>query len=129
MAPITAITFLALGLALLLIDEETRSGWHPSQVLSLWGVFAAIMSMSGYINGATATYRIFSYTQGAGHTALVLFMMSVAVFSSRPRVGVGSDLTGKFSGSAIARRFLPPVIIVPFLASWIRTQGQRAGLF
>jgi len=129
MAPITAMTFLALGLALLLLDEETRSGWHPSQLLSLWGVFAAIMSMSGYINGATATYRIFSYTQVAAYTAIVLLMMSAAVFFSRPRVGIASDLTGKFSGSAIARRFLPPVIIIPFLAAWIRMQGQRAGLF
>ena len=129
MAPITAMTFLALGLALLLLDEETRSGWHPSQLLSLWGVFAAIMSMSGYINGATATYRIFSYTQVAAYTAIVLLMMSAAVFFSRPRVGIAGDLTGKFSGSAIARRFLPPVIIIPFLAAWIRMQGQRAGLF
>jgi diguanylate cyclase (GGDEF)-like protein len=129
MAPVTAITFLALGLALLLLDEETQSGWRPSQLLSLWGVFAAIMSMSGYINGATATYRIFSFTQVAVYTALVLFMMSAAVFFSRPRVGIANDLTGKFAGSAIARRFLPPVIIVPFLAAWIRIQGQRAGLF
>ena len=129
MPPITAITFLALGLGLLLIDEEIRSGWHPTQVLSLWGVFAGIMSVSGYINGAIATYRIFSYTQAAVYTALLLFMMSAAVFFSRPRVGIAGDLTGKFSGSAIARRFLPPVIIVPFVAAWIRIQGQRAGLF
>ena len=129
MAPITAVTFLALGSALLLLDKQTRSGWCPSQLLSLLGVFAAIMSISGYINGATATYRIFSFTQAAVCTALVLLMMSAAVFFSRPRVGIASDLTGKFSGSAIARRFLPPVIIIPFLAAWIRIQGQRAGLF
>jgi diguanylate cyclase (GGDEF)-like protein len=129
MSPITATTFLALGLALLLLDEETRSGWQPSQVLSLWGAFAAFMSLSGYMNGAIATYRIFSFTRVAVYTALVLFMMSVAVLFARPRVGIASDLTGRFSGSAIARRLLPTVIIVPFLAAWIRIRGQRAGLF
>ncbi len=129
MSPITATTFLALGLALLLLDHEKRSGWQPSQLLSLWGAFAAIMSLSGYINGATATYRIFSYTQVAVYTALVLFTMSAAVFFARPRVGIAGDLTGRFSGSASARRFLPTVIIVPFLAAWIRIRGQRAGLF
>jgi len=129
MSPITATTFLALGLALLLLDKETQSGWQPSQLLSLWGAFAAIMSLSGYINGATAIYRIFSYTQVAVYTALVLSMVSAAVFFARPRVGIASDLTGRFSGSAIARRFLPAVMIVPFLAAWIRIRGQRAGLF
>jgi diguanylate cyclase (GGDEF)-like protein len=129
MSPITATTFLALGLALLLLDHEKRWGWQPSQFLSLWGAFAAIMSLSGYINGATATYRIFSFTQVAAYTALVLFTMSAAVFFARPRVGIASDLTGRFSGSAGARRFLPTVMIVPFLAAWIRIRGQRAGLF
>ena len=129
MSPITATTFLALGLALLLLDHEKRSGWRPSQLLSLWGAFAAIMSLSGYINGATATYRIFSYSQVAVHTALVLFTVSAAVFFARPRVGIAGDLTGRFSGSTTARRFLPTVIVVPFLAAWIRIRGQRAGLF
>jgi diguanylate cyclase (GGDEF)-like protein len=129
MPPITATTFLALGLALLLLDEETRQGWRPSQLLSLWGAFVATMSLGGYINGATATYRIFSYTPVAVYTALLLFMMSAAVFFVRPRVGIAGDLTGRFLGSAMARRFLPAVIIVPVLAAWIRMRGQRAGLF
>jgi len=127
--PITATTFLALGLALLLLDEETRQGRRPSQLLSLWGGFAATMSLGGYINGATATYRIFSYTPVAVYTALLLCMMSAAVFFARPRVGIAGDLTGRFLGSAMARRFLPAVIIVPVLAAWIRMRGQRAGLF
>jgi len=127
--PITATTFLALGLALLLLDEETRQGRRPSQLLSLWGGFAATMSLGGYINGATATYRIFSYTPVAVYTSLLLCMMSAAVFFARPRVGIAGDLTGRFLGSAMARRFLPAVIIVPVLAAWIRMRGQRAGLF
>ncbi len=120
MSPITATTFLALGLALLLLDEKTRPGWRPSQFLCLWGTFAAMMSLSGYINGATAIYKIFSYTPVAVYTALILFMMSAAIFFARPRVGIAGDLTGKLLGSAMARRFLPAVIIVPIVAAWVR---------
>jgi len=125
MPPITAMTFLALGLALLLLDWGRR----PAQVLSLWGVFAAIMSVSGHINGAAAIYGIFSYTQTDAYLALVLLVMSAAIFFARPRVGIAGDLTGRYLGSATARRFLPVVIIVPILGSWIRMQGQRLGLF
>jgi diguanylate cyclase (GGDEF)-like protein len=126
---ITALTFLALGVALLLVDRETPQGPRPAELLSLWGVFAGIMSLSGYVNGAAAIYRTFSYTQVAVFTALVLFMMSAAIFFARPRVGIAGDLTGRFLGSAMARRFLPAVFIVPLLGAWIRVQGQRAGLF
>jgi len=127
MSPSTATTFFALGLALLLLDDETRPGRRPAQVLTFWGVFAAIMSLSGYINGASSTYRIFSFTPAAVYTALVLSMMSVAILFARPRVGIAGDLTGRFLGSAMARRFLPAVIIVPILAAWLRMRVQTAG--
>jgi diguanylate cyclase (GGDEF)-like protein len=129
MPPITAMTFLALGIALVLLDWEIRPGWCPTQMLSLWVAFATIISFSGYINGATAIYGIFSYSQVDAYIAILLFIMSAAIFFARPRVGIAGDLTGKYLGSATARRFLPAVIIVPTLGAWIRMQGQRAGLF
>jgi diguanylate cyclase (GGDEF)-like protein len=129
MSPSTAATFFALGLALLLLDEETRPGRRPAQVLTFGGVLAAIMSLSGYINGASAPFRIFSFTPVAVYVALVLAMMSVAILFARPRAGIAGDLTGGLPGSAMARRFLPAVIIVPILAAWIRMRVQRAGFF
>ena len=126
---ITATTFLALGLALLLLDWETRSGLRPAQLLSLWGAFAAVMSLSGYVNGAIAPFGFFSYTQIAACTALLMFTMSAAIFFARPKVGIAGDLTGRYLGSAMARRFLPAVFIVPILAAWVRMCAQRAGLF
>jgi diguanylate cyclase (GGDEF)-like protein len=129
MTPIMATAFLALGLALLLLDWETRPVKRPAQVLSLWGAFVGTMSLSGFINGATPRYRLFSYGESDVITALVLFGMSAAIFFTRPRVGLAGDITGRFSGSAMARRFLPAVILVPMLGAWIRMQGQRAGLF
>jgi len=129
MSPSTAATFFALGLALLLLDEETGPGRRPAQVLTSWGVFAAIMTLSGYINGASAKYRIFSFTPVAVYTALVLAMMSIAILFARPRVGIAGDLTGRFLGSAMARRFLPAIIIVPIFAAWLRMRVQAAGFF
>ena len=129
MPPITALTFLVLGLALLVLDWGPQRGPRTAQVLSLWAAFAAVMSVSGYLNGATAIYRIFSYTPIAVFTALVLFMIGAAIFFARPKVGIAGDLTGRFLGGAMARRFLPAVFIVPILGAWIRVRGQRAGLF
>jgi diguanylate cyclase (GGDEF)-like protein len=126
---ITALTFLVLGLALLLLDLGTPLGPRGVQVLCLWAVFAAVMSLSGYLNRAVAIYGIFSYTPIAVLTALTLSMMGAAIFFARPKVGIAGDLTGRFLGSALARRVLPFVMIVPILDAWIRVLGQRAGLF
>ena len=129
MAPVTAITFWVLGLALLLVDVETHGKQRPAQLLSLWGGFAGLMSLNGLINGATATYKVFSFAPVNVCTAIVLCAMSGAIFFSRPRAGIAGDLTGRFAGSVMARRFLPAMIVVPIFASWMRVQGQRAGLF
>lgn len=128
MPPATDITFLSLGLALLLLGGESGEKQRLIQVLSLWGVFAGIMSVGGFINDATATYGVFSYSQGDMYLAVLLLLVSTAVLFARPTLGIAGDLTGTFVGSAMARALLPAVIVVPIFASWIRMQAHRAGL-
>ena len=127
MAPITATTVLVLGLALLLLDWKTQAGPRYSQLMSLWGGLAAIMSLSGYINGADAIYGFFSFAPVAVYVSFLLSLMSVAVFFARPKVGIPGDLMGKFIGSSVARRLLPAVILVPLFAAWLRTRFEQAG--
>ena len=129
MAPMTAMAFLAIGLALMLLDWKTRGGHRPSQVLSLWAGLVAMMTICGFIYHATALYRIALYTQVALHTAIALSMLSIAVFFARPRTGIAGDLTSEGAGSVMARRFLPAVFVFPIFLGWILLQGQRAGLF
>jgi diguanylate cyclase (GGDEF)-like protein len=129
MPPVTAITFLVLGSALLLADVEIPRGGRPTQVLTFWGLFAGVMSLSGYINDASPLYSIFSYTHFDVCVALVLFFMSIAILFIRPQKGIARDLTGRFMGSTMARRFLPAVITIPLVAAWLRTESQRAGLY
>jgi len=129
MAPTTTTAFLAIGLALLLLDWKTRRGHRPAQVLSLWAAVVAMMAIVGYIYNATGLYRILLYTQVALNTSIALFLLSGAIFFARPRTGIAADLTGEGSGSVMARRFLPAVFSIPILLGWISLEGQLAGLF
>lgn len=129
MPPVTAITFFLLGLALLLVDVQIPKGGRPAQLLSLWGFFAGIMSVSGYINRASPLYSVFSYRHLDVCIALILFFMSIAIFFTRPREGIAGDLTGRLMGSAMSRRFLPAVVIIPLVAAWLRMESERAGLY
>ena len=129
MAPTTAMAFLAIGFALLLLGGKRRRGHLPAQLLSLWAALVALMALIGYIYHAAALYRIMLYTQIALHTAIALFLLSGGVFFARPRAGLADDLTSGGSGSVMARRFLPAVLCVPIALGWIQLQGQRAGMY
>lgn len=127
MAPITATTVLALGVAMLLLDWKTQISVRHSQLLSLGGTLAAIMSLSGYINGADPIYGFFSFAPVAVYISFLLSLMSAAVFFARPKVGIPADLMGKFIGSSVARRLLPAVIVIPIGAAWLRMRLEQAG--
>jgi diguanylate cyclase (GGDEF)-like protein/PAS domain S-box-containing protein len=129
MSPMTAMVLLTTGLALLLLNWETRRGRRPSQAVSLCAGLIAMMVLSGYIYHAMALTRILFYTQMALHTSIAFSLLSVAVFFARPRSGIAGDLTGEGSGSVMARRFLPAVFLIPVVLGWIRLQGQYAGFY
>jgi diguanylate cyclase (GGDEF)-like protein/PAS domain S-box-containing protein len=128
-APTTATAFVAIGLALLLLDWKTRRGHRPSQVLSLYPGLIAMMAITGYIYRATVVSRVFLYTKVAVHTAAALFLLSSATFFARPRIGIAGDLTGEGAGSVVARRFLPAIFFVPILLGWICLQGELDGMY
>jgi diguanylate cyclase (GGDEF)-like protein/PAS domain S-box-containing protein len=128
-APTTCTAFIAIGLALMLLDWKTRRGHRPSQVLSLWAGLIAMMAITGYIYRATVVYKVFLYTKVAVHTAVALFLLSSATFFARPRTGIAGDLTGEGAGSVVARRFLPAVFVVPILLGWICLQGELGGMY
>jgi signal transduction histidine kinase len=128
-APTTAIAFLAIGLALILLDRKTKRGSGPAQGLSLWAGLIGMMAITGYVYQATVVSKIFLYTKVALNTAIGLFLVSSAVFFARPRAGLAGDLTGDGAGSVVARRFLPAILLVPVLLGWICLRGEIAGMY
>ena len=129
MAPTSATAFVAIGLALLLLNRKTRHGHQPSQALSLCSALIAMVALSGYIYHAVALTRLMLYTQMAVHTTICFISLSIAVFFARPRGSIAGELTGEGSGSVMARRFLPAVFLIPIVLGWVRLEGQYAGYY
>lgn len=129
MAPNTALNFLTVGLALLLLDVETRRGHRPAQLLALTSAFVGLLAFLGYAYGVTALYTIASYTRMAAHTALTFIILSLGILFARPERGVMAILTSENLGGVLARRLLPAAIGIPSLLGWLRLVGERAGLY
>ena len=62
------------------------------------GVRGNIMSLAGYVNGATAIYRLFAYTPAAAYMAVVLFMLSAAIFFAASQGGNRGRSDGEIPG-------------------------------
>jgi PAS domain S-box-containing protein len=132
-APTTAIGFVAVGLALLLLDLETRRGVRPAQLLALLAGLLGIAVLAGY--GYRQDPRLApgaveaTVTLMAVHTAACFIALAIGILFARPERGFMSLFTGTDTGALIARRLLPAAILVPLLFGWLRLIGERAGLY
>ncbi|MEJ7872561.1 MAG: PAS domain S-box protein, partial [Rubrobacteraceae bacterium] len=129
MAPNSALNFLLLGCALLLINrQDLRSYWF-AQFLILVAVVASLLALIGYAYGVRYLYGIFSYIPMALHTAVTFIVLLVAILCIRPDRGLIAIIASDRVGGVVARRLLPAAIFVPVVLGWLRLRGQQAGLY
>ena len=127
MAPITALDFFLIGLALLCLDwtidfRSQRVG--PAQFLAFAANTGAIVGLLDFVLGSHA-----SYTHIALQTAVALFLLSFAVACARTDSGLGALYTSSSYGGMLTRWLWPLAVVVPLLigsASWM---AYSAGVF
>ena len=128
-APNTALNMLIEGLALLLLDVETRRGHRPAQYLALTTFFIAGLTVVGYAFGAREFYGPLVLFPMALHTGVSFAIESTAILAARPDRGFMRYLVVDTEGGALARRLLPIGILVPVVLGVIRLVGQRRGYY
>ncbi|HTK28409.1 MAG TPA: ATP-binding protein [Vicinamibacterales bacterium] len=128
MAPETALGLATLGVALPL----ARGGWRAAataHLLSAFVIALGTLGFAGYLYGAEELYRFAAYTSVSLPTAISLVMLGVAVMMLRPDGPALESLLSPHMGGVIARRLLPPVILLPFFFGWLRWRGEAANLY
>jgi PAS domain S-box-containing protein len=129
MAPNTALNFLLLGLALLLLHRRTRRDYWLVQFLTLTAAWVSLPGLIGYLYGVKSLYGIASYTQMALHTVLTFIVLCIGILLVHPDQGVMKIVTSNTTGGFIARRLLVAAIAFPSGLGWLILQGYRAGLY
>lgn len=127
MAPTTALNFLMIGLALVLLDAPRASRAVALLVLTTGAI--GLLNLMGYVYGVQALYGLASYTQMALHTSVVFIVLGVGVISARPDRGPMAALVSGTVGGIVLRRLLPAAIGVPLVLGWLALSGHRAGLY
>ncbi|WP_257459186.1 sensor histidine kinase [Archangium lipolyticum] len=131
-SPQTALAFLLLGLALLLLDVETRRGLRPAQYLALTVAVISWTALIGYGTGASQLHTLPGLPTKLGmalHTCSVLVALCLGILAARPEQGLMSTLSGTHSGSALVRRLLPALLLGPYVLGHLSLLGTRSGLY
>ena len=126
-APITALDFLLLGLAILLLDHplswQGRRFWPAPYLASL----TMLLALAGLLDFILESH--ISYTHVALQTAITLFVVSLGVLCVRTEHGVAALLASSMPGGALMRRLLPAAIIIPIVIGVLSWTALSAGRY
>jgi PAS domain S-box-containing protein len=126
-APITALDFLLLGLALILLDWTVSLGsrrFWPAQFLALLAGVGSMVGLLDFVLG----FRT-SYTHIALQTAITLFLLSCGLVCARTERGLAALLASLSVGGTLTRRLLPAAVIIPMVLSALTWKAYAAGQF
>jgi len=130
MAPNTALNFLLIGLALILLDVQTRRGHRPAHYLIGLGGIVALVALLGYLYDASSLYSPSAAANPMSLPAVLAGLIAfIGLWLARPGPGLLSLLTGESAGSIMARRLLLPVLLVPVFLDLLLSAGAREGLY
>jgi len=125
-SPHTAAAFLAIGLALALLDTHTPGGRFPSSVLAPLAATIALTALLGYVYGVGYLRGLSRVTGMAVHTAFGVLVLTVGILAARPDRPVVRAFTSTGPGGTLARRIAPALLLLPFLVGLLAA-GGRAG--
>jgi PAS domain S-box-containing protein len=124
MSPLTALGFLWLGLALLLLDVQSRLARWSVQLLTAGVGIASMFGILDFVLDANKTHTHISPV-----TAFALFLFAFGLMFARTQSGPGALIASPTLGGTLARRLVPAAIFIPLLVSWLRWKGQSTGLY
>ncbi|MBI4713172.1 MAG: response regulator [Planctomycetes bacterium] len=127
MAPATALNFLMLGAAMLLLNKP--AGIRASQILALLGCLIGFFNFTGYIYGVEKLYGIAAYTPMAVHTAVAFVVLASGILFARPEHRLMAVLTSPYTGGQRARRLIPVAVIILLLLGGLILMGKKNALY
>ena len=127
LAPITAITFIALGLGELLFALTNK--YRTAQFLALTAFMISVQALIGYFCGIHYSFGFAFYTQMAVHTAVGFICVSIAILLARSDRGFMELFSSDSAGGQTARKLIFAAMWVPPVVNGLQLWGQLAGIY
>ncbi len=123
MAPVTALTFLLVAVALMLQGRKPRTH-RIAQGILLTAALSPTVGMVGYLYGVPLLYGSTVYTAMALHTGAAFLILILGVLFVNPESGLVCIFLERTSGGILARVGVPASIVIPIILGYIFIQGK-----
>ncbi len=127
MDPVSALNFILVGAALLILGARLNLGFAQGLVLVV--IFLALLAFVDYLCEVSSLYGFAVFTKMAPHTAIVFLILGVGALSALPEQGLFGILTSETVGGVTARRLLPAAIGSPIVLALLSIGGQGVGFY
>jgi anti-sigma regulatory factor (Ser/Thr protein kinase) len=129
MAPNTALSFLIVGSALLLMDARKRGRPDPSRVLASLSLLIGMLAAIGYAYGVKGFFGIGHYTAMALNTAVTFVIFGAGLICARPERGIVALAVSDSPGGIVFQRLLPTSLATVLVLGWLISWGESAGVY
>ncbi|MDF3128936.1 PAS domain-containing protein [Kiritimatiellaeota bacterium B1221] len=129
MSGATALNFLLVGVAVLLMEWCAEKECLVSCVLALLETLIALLAFAGYVYGVDSLYAVSLFSSMAVHTAFCFMVLGLGLLSAHQGEHALLILTREGRGGRLVRFLLPLAMIVPIVVGWFLLQLEHAGYF
>jgi signal transduction histidine kinase len=127
MAPNSALNFILIGLAILLLDFRGRGS--VSQGLAIIAGFGALLPITGHLYGVRSFTGLAAFTPMALHSAVTFLVLATGIFFAVPHAPLGKPFATKEPHGVLARILLPSTVVLILFLGWLCAWGERHDLY
>ena len=129
MALRAAISLVLAGIALLLLDFETKRGRRPAEYLATITAIIAALALFAYCYGLFVYYKTPEFVPMSLPGSIAFLSLAAGILLARPDRGAMAFVTSDTTGGFLARLLLPLGLLLPILLGALRIGGENAGWY
>jgi PAS domain S-box-containing protein len=126
MEPSTAVNFLLIGMAIILIPSNIKL---LSALGDLLMIPVAIVSYFFIVIHLFEVSSVLIATPSDLFTNISFCLLSIAILFRKPNSFILQPFTAGNAGGTLSRTLLLPLLFLPLIIGWLRINGERAGVF
>ena len=118
MSPSSALTFLLSGSAMLLLPSRRRPAVAVGQLLAISVGMIGLFTLVCYLYGVKELGLPSVTLPMAAPSTVCFLIISVSILLATPGKGIMRPITGPYTGSIMARSFIPFALLMPAVICW-----------
>ncbi len=125
----SAAIFFFEAAGLILLSHDRRKHRYKAQILAYGGLMVSTVAMVGYLFEVPDLYAMYPGTGMALFAALLHMLLCIGLLMAHTDRGLPAILVDEGAAGILARRIMPPAVVIPLILGWLRLHGEGEKYF